>query len=271
MMTIASLIAGSFVWTVNFQIINDNQKLSSNNTLLLLQSDIWREHLNFGKWLLLGSIPNWLSKIAFIPLLGALLGLSQAGAFRALQNLILPVQQVLVAIGLFFLPWLSKSKEKKSAVFFQKSSKNITWISLSIVLVYVIPLILFGEEVLQWLYQNEYYQSVSFLLPLFVLVALLSSITQAWGTMFKAMEWTYGIFLSKLIGALVTLSISWVLVIYLGLLGAVIGLLLSVLTEVCVLFFIKNKFSGRLGEDEENTQPLPYFIDRRNNLRSSNF
>ncbi|GJM04923.1 MAG: hypothetical protein DHS20C09_09140 [marine bacterium B5-7] len=189
----------------------------------------------------MGAIPNWIGKVSYIPLIGAILGLQQAGAFRALQNLILPVQQTLIALGFFFLPWYSKNKQKNSQTFLQDNGKFLVWINIVFSIGYLFPLYFWGENILQGLYQHDYYNSFAHILPLFIIVALVGALNQALSTLLKAVEWPYGVFQARCVGAVVSVIVGWALITYFDVWGAAVGLLISSIAEVLVLFLVKNK------------------------------
>ncbi len=236
-----SLFAGILTWYINIKSLPRKNHLASNALDIIDQKNVYREHMRFGKWIVLGAIPNWIAKMAYIPLVGLLLGLPQAGAFRAVQNLILPVQQILIAMGSYLLPWLAKNKGSQSATFFREKEKSLIRLNALMVIGYLTPLFMFGKEILAWVYQNDYYSSFTPLLPIFGFVAIVAGFNQAWSTLIKAMEWSYGIFQARCIGAFVSVFVGWSFISYFGVAGAVVGLLVSSTLEVFVLLFVKNK------------------------------
>ncbi|GJL49364.1 hypothetical protein [Candidatus Nitrospira salsa] len=240
-MGISGAIAGLYLLYLNHSKIHESSDLALDLSSHASQWRIWIEHYVFGKWILMGAIPNWINKVSYIPLIGMLLGLPQAGAFRALQNLILPVQQTLVALGVFFLPWYSKNKQTKSQNFIKNNGKFLVLINAVFSIAYLLPLYYWGEDILQWLYQRDYYSSFAHIIPIFVVVALIGGLNQAWSTLLKAVEWSYGVFQARCFGAIMSVFGGWTLITYWGVGGAALGLLVSSVVEVLVLYFVKNK------------------------------
>jgi len=248
-MGISGAIAGSYLWSLNHRKIQENSDLVFDLSSQTSQWKIWIEHYVFGKWILMGAIPNWINKVSYIPLIGMLLGLPQAGAFRALQNLILPVQQTLVALGVFFLPWYSKNKQRKSPNFIKDNGKFLVLINAVFSIVYLVPLYFWGEDILQFLYQRDYYSSFAHIIPIFVVVALVGGLNQAWSTLLKAVEWSYGVFQARCFGAIISVFGGWTLITYWGIEGAALGLLISSIVEVLVLYLVKNKIFDNTKEE----------------------
>ena len=249
------VIAGAGVWSINFTCIErETPKVLTRQTFD--QRVVWREHIRFGKWIVLGAIPNWVTKMSYVPLIGLLLGLPQAGAFRAIQNLILPVQQILIAIGSFILPWLVKKKGEQSSELFMENGQSLTKANVFLVGCYLLPLFLFGEEILQWLYQSDYYGSFTYVIPILGLVAIVSGLNHAWSTLLKAMECSYGIFQARCLGAVISILVGWSLIDYLGIWGAALGLLISSIFEIFVLFFVRNKILGLHRQEKGEQESL---------------
>lgn len=71
---------------------------------LLDLKETWRLNWNFGRWLIGGTIANWVS-VEFYPVLTAgLISFAAAGAYRALQNLVAPIHLLLRATDTFLTP-----------------------------------------------------------------------------------------------------------------------------------------------------------------------
>ena len=72
-------------------------------------SETWKRNWNFGRFMLGASLSNWVS-VEFYPVLTAgLISFAAAGAYRAIQNLVQPVQLLLRAIDTFMTPRAAKT------------------------------------------------------------------------------------------------------------------------------------------------------------------
>src|SRR3972149_9107501 len=65
-----------------------------------------------GKWVVGSAFVHWLGDI-YTVLIGGLIGLPQAGALRAFQNIMAPLHQTLSGLGLVLQPWLSGQKASR--------------------------------------------------------------------------------------------------------------------------------------------------------------
>ena len=68
---------------------------------------VWQEHWQYGRWALAALTVNWIPGNVFYPLTAGFLGMSQAGAFRALMNLTFPVTHSASAFSLLLQPHLA--------------------------------------------------------------------------------------------------------------------------------------------------------------------
>jgi O-antigen/teichoic acid export membrane protein len=66
--------------------------------------ETWRTNWGFGRWVLGGTVANWIS-VEFYPILTAgMISFAAAGAYRALQNLVAPIHLLLRATDTFLTP-----------------------------------------------------------------------------------------------------------------------------------------------------------------------
>src|SRR5258708_33414339 len=69
--------------------------------------DVMGRHVEFGKWLAAIALFTWLSRDAYIVLAAGLIGPTQAGAVRAVTNLVAPLDQVETGPIVLVLPRVS--------------------------------------------------------------------------------------------------------------------------------------------------------------------
>lgn len=129
----------------------------------------WQRNWGFGRWLMGGTIANWVS-VEFYPVLTAgMISFAAAGAYRALQNLVAPIHALLRATDTFFTP-------RASRIFSQNGKKALI---RGLILVYAVtgaPIlsvlaaaILFPKQLLHLFYGSIYleYSAGMILLALF--------------------------------------------------------------------------------------------------------
>ena len=71
-------------------------------------TSLFSKHWIYGKWVVGSSFVHWAGTAGYVPLIGSLVGFSEAGALRAIQNLILPLQQILAGLANLWLPLNAK-------------------------------------------------------------------------------------------------------------------------------------------------------------------
>jgi O-antigen/teichoic acid export membrane protein len=115
------------------------------------------EHWSYGRWMIASSFIYWLSNFIYLPLIGTLLGLAESGAFRAMQNLFRPLQQIMIALGLLFLPWISRQLLAKGRNYFKKSLFRIFIINVLLSGGYFLFIVFFGQWMVNFFYdQNSF-------------------------------------------------------------------------------------------------------------------
>ena len=223
-----------------------NQSLPSSKFPL---QEIWRSHWGYGKWIVGAGMCHWVSQAAYTPLIGGIIGISQAGAFRAIQNLFLPVHQILSSLGLLFLPWLSKQSTFNGPKSIEKQSQKLTFLNISIVLGFFCILTLFGSKGIVVLYGQPYYLDFIWLVPYLGVLAFLAALIQSWGTNLRALKQSNTIFMSKLVRGLFVVVFGIFLIFGWGLTGVLVGMILAGLMEAIILFYYRYKikvFEGPL-------------------------
>ncbi|MCK4794486.1 MAG: hypothetical protein KAV87_62735 [Desulfobacteraceae bacterium] len=193
------------------------------------------ENLVYGRWLLASVIVFWLVNLVYIPLVGILIGLNLAGVMKAIQNLYLPVEQSLTAMGLLLLPWLSGNRKNRGDQIVLKIAGVVSLIASILALIYLLLMNLFGTFLLDALYNQPLYLAFAQLIPFIGVVAVLRAALFGFTLGVRAIEHSKATFYSYAAGAVASLSIGIFLVKTWGLPGAVGGQVLSILVSLIVL------------------------------------
>ena len=214
------------------------------------------KHWVYGKWAL-GESLMFAFGISLYPLLIAYFGgVTQAGQFRAIQIVFLPLTHVLIALSLMLLPWLTRSRIAADTHEFSYRAYLIIGLFFGISLCYVLPILGFGKEMITILYGNQEYLELSWLIPYLGLTALLTAVSTACMIVLRSVEKPQLIFLSTAVSTGVTLGIGVPLVATYGSIGLAGALVLStavgtVLLTWAIRSLIRKMNSAALG------YPLP--------------
>lgn len=198
----------------------------------------------YGRWIVLVSIVNRFVSDIYLPLVGIFAGLEAAGAFRALQNLMLPIEQVLTAIGLLLLPIVAERARTKSLIYVKKFSLKISILTVIGTFIYIIVIIIFARNIISLLYGNIYYIDFAWLIPYLGINTVITSSGIGIGIGLRALQKPESILWSALAGTSVTLSLGIFLVYILGIQGAAIGrLVASTMSFLTVFVCFKKHYS----------------------------
>ncbi len=232
-MALASMLVSMLLWRFIDTKRSDASLFHNNLSIKTIISEHWR----YGKWVVGSAFVNWLSSVVYLPFIAVLVGFEQAGAFRAMQNLTLPLERSLVGLGLLLLPWLSQQRVLHGEGYLKNKLFKILLINFSVANGYIIILILFGKYATAFLYGQTYANNFVWLLPYIGIAAVVNAIAIGLYTGFRAIERPDVIFWSQTAGALLTLTLGLYLVRNLKLYGAALGSILTI-TSITLVFFV---------------------------------
>jgi O-antigen/teichoic acid export membrane protein len=236
---LSSTITSIYYW------LRINHYHSLSQSKFTLMKNIIPAHWNYGKWVTGSAFVSWLSNLVLLPLIGMMIGLSQAGIFRAMQNTVTPLQQTLTAISLLFLPRLSARKY----TFPSNDSKSVKLMVagiLSIALIYVGLICIFNRQVVMFLYNQksdflQYYWLIYFL----GVYSMLDACGLGAGLILRASKKPQSIFFAQTGAAIVLISASLILIPNFLLKGAAIALVISsIISLVITMLFFRGYIKG---------------------------
>ncbi len=185
------------------------------------------KHWIYGKWAL-GESLMFAFGTSIYPLLIAYFGgVTQAGQFRAVQIVFLPLTHVLIALSLMLLPWLTRSRMAADTHKFSHRAYLIVGLFFGISICYVLPILGFGEDIVTILYGNQEYLELSWLMPYLGLTALLTTVSTACMIVLRSAEKPRLVFLSTTVSTGVTLGIGVPLMATYGSIGLAGAVVLS--------------------------------------------
>jgi O-antigen/teichoic acid export membrane protein len=197
-------------------------------------SEVW----DFGKWILVASVASWLTTMAYPSVIGFVLGLEQAGAFRAVQVLFLPLQQLLAAITLLILPWLSKQRSSHGDKYLMRFTLPVVGVVCIFSLLYCFLVAYFGEDLIYLLYKNAFYGEYSYLIVYLALASLLGVIPLVLGLTLRVLNRPKDILYSRGIAALFVVTVGFACIYIFRFQGVILSLVLGAGIEAIILVLI---------------------------------
>ncbi len=197
------------------------------------------EHFKYGRWVTGSHLITWISSSIYIVILPFFIGMEGTGAFRALLNFSLPVQHLVGALNLLFLPKSSKLYAEKQATRLDVVVSLYTIFVLGLTLTYWLFLAMFGDILVKLIYNGKYLEYAN-LLWLIGLLPFLSTISLPRSCVLRAMKRPDKVFLSHCIAAAFTI-VGVICVVFFGIKGAILGLLVSSAANCLCIFYWYNK------------------------------
>lgn len=214
-----------------------NRSFKAGHVKFRFLKEIILPHWNYGRWVTGSAFVSWLGSNVLVPLIGISIGLSHAGIFRAIQNTILPLQQVLVAVVLLFLPRLSGML----LIAQRKSVKKISYVMVSGITItaflYVCFLSAFPRQIIEILYVRKEYQDFYWLVYYLGGFAILDAMGIGTALVLRAAEKPYAIFWSQTGAAITLIPITILLIRNYGIQGAAIALVISGVIALIILIW----------------------------------
>lgn len=196
--------------------------------------DVW----DFGKWILIAYIASWLTTMVYPPLIGLLMGLEEAGAFRAVQVLFLPLQQVLASVTLLILPWLSRQKAIRGEARMIRFTLVMVGAVFMVALLYCVVITYFNADLILWMYRSTFYGSYSYLVIYFAIASLIGVVPLVLGLALRVLNRPKAILWSKGIAAIFVVASGFAAIHYYQFQGIVFSLVAGALVDAVILILI---------------------------------
>ncbi len=195
-----------------------------------------RTNWRFGRWIIGGTLANWLS-VEFYPVLTAgMISFAAAGAYRALQNLVAPIHLLLRAVDTYLTPRAANDYQVNGEPALRRSLRLVyTLIGFPILLALVLAVFL-RAPLLELLYGDTYlpYQNGVILMALFYAFWFAYWPLQAG---FKAMQNSRPIFLANLAAIAAMLTLGMAMIRRWGVYGTIAGQALNAAIVAGLLWF----------------------------------
>jgi O-antigen/teichoic acid export membrane protein len=197
--------------------------------------DTWELNWKFGRWLLGGTLTNWVA-VEFYPVMTAgLISFAAAGAYRALQNLVAPVHILLRAIDTFLTPRTANLYEKNGQRALTHTLRRIYLAAGIPIMGILLGAILFSEQLLQLVYGNTY---VDFSDGVTLMALFYGLLFAYWPlqSIFKAAQQSRPIFVANVLAIISMFSFGIWAIINWGVYGTITGQALNALVINLVLW-----------------------------------
>jgi O-antigen/teichoic acid export membrane protein len=209
--------------------------------------ETWVQNWVFGRWILGGTITNWVA-VEFYPILTAgLISFAAAGAYRALQNLVGPVHMLLRAIDTFLTPRAANLYTKGGISALTRTLRSI-YLAVGIpIFGILIFAIIFSEQLLQLIYGDTYtaYKDGVVLMAVFYLLLFAYWPLQS---IFKAAQNSRPIFIANVLAIISMFTVGVLAILNWGVYGTIAGQALNALVINMVLWgvWISMRRTGRV-------------------------
>jgi O-antigen/teichoic acid export membrane protein len=197
--------------------------------------ETWRKNWDFGRWILGGTLANWVS-VEFYPVLTAgMISFAAAGAYRALQNLVAPIHMLLRATDTFLTPRAARlySTSGRKALI---HNLRLTYLMAGIpILCFLSIAILFPIPLLRLLYGETYVPYSSGM----VLMAVFYALWYAYWplqTALKAARLSRPIFIANLAATMAMFTVGIWMIYQFGVYGTIAGQALNALIVGLILW-----------------------------------
>ncbi len=198
----------------------------ARNALSLKET--WKLNWNFGRWLIGGTIANWVA-VEFYPVLTAgLISFAAAGAYRALQNLVAPIHLLLRATDTFLTPRAADLYEKNGQRALARTLRQV-YFAVGVPVLGVLGLaMLFPEPILRLFYSDAYlaYSDGVVLMAVFYALWFVYWPLQ---TAFKAARLSRPIFTANLLAIVSMFTLGILAILRWGVYGTLAGQALNAL------------------------------------------
>lgn len=204
--------------------------------------DVWQRNWRFGSFIIGASIANWVCVEAYPIITAGMISFAAAGAYRAVQNLVQPVQLLLRAINTFFTPRAAHKYEEGGIQGIARMLKRAYLATCLPVLGLLTVGVIFSKQILFLLYGEtylEYSNAVILLAVFYALWYLYGPIQNA----LEAIRHSQPIFIANMTAIVAMFTIGLWFIHTWGVNGTIAGQALNALVVTIVLWISWKKLA----------------------------
>ncbi len=213
----------------------------NKNAVSPFYGELLKKHYHFSSWLLGTSILQWFSGNFFLIAAASTLGTTAVGAVRMGQNI----------VGLCHILFLAMENivpAEAAQLFLQKNSRALGQYLLNIglkigaiVLIILLAMAIAAPNLIHWIYGANFV-SYSYVVWGYCLLYIFVYLGYPIRYFFRTIQFTKPIFVAYCFGTLFSLALAFPIVNTWGIVGLLVGLILSqILTLVVYAYFLRNK------------------------------
>jgi O-antigen/teichoic acid export membrane protein len=210
---------------------------SSSRSFTEIEPAYWAEHWKYARWVFVTALVFQFTTQAYYWLAAGLLNVREVANLRALYNVVALIDQGFIALTLLVLPALASRYASGRRQEFLSLVKRYATGAFATTALFVIGVRIVGRPVMHLLYAGKF-DDVSSLLYALAFVPLIMGLGNAINAGLKGMEKPKAVFYGYLASGGSTLFIGIPLILYLGLWGAVFGILVSAAVYTTVLGYM---------------------------------
>jgi O-antigen/teichoic acid export membrane protein len=186
----------------------------------------WGEHWKYSKWVFSTAFVFQLTSQGYYWIVAGFLSLKEVAGLRAMQMLVVPIDQVFIASSYLVVPALAARYASNRMGNFLSFSKRYGMAVVSATALFALAVRLVGKPLMHWLYAGKFDDLVP-VLYILAFLPLVMGIGNVMASGLNAAEKPKLVFYAFLCSGTATLLGGIPLVLRFGLMGAVYGLLLS--------------------------------------------
>jgi O-antigen/teichoic acid export membrane protein len=202
---------------------------------------LFEDHWRYGRWAMATGALIWATGEGYNLLVAVWGGLEASASMRALWNPIMPMVQIVAALGVLLLPAFAQARGQGGF------GSLIRFMLVPFVLgpvLYWLALGMLHQPIVAWLYSGQYAEYAD-LLWLMGLIPILSGVIAVIGGSLRALESPDRVFFAYALSTVVTVSVGAGFTFFWGVTGAVVGLLISYGTTATTMLFLYWRFRGQ--------------------------
>jgi O-antigen/teichoic acid export membrane protein len=239
-MGIASLLS-----SITIMGIGSRWLVKYRHEALLPWNLILRDHWNFGKWILATAVLSVAVGQIQTFFLAGLLNLEAAGAFRAMQNFMLPIAQAVTAIAILGLPALAYDYGRGDLRSLRQKGLFITITLTGIAITYEILIWALAAPMERWFYGGKY-ASYAWLIPLLGLIPVFTAMATGLSLILRAIQKPQVYLITGIVSSVTGLFSALMLTSSLGVSGAALSLVLTYFSGLAITLYLYNRWFQRI-------------------------
>jgi O-antigen/teichoic acid export membrane protein len=195
------------------------------------------DHWRYGRWSATAVPIIWVPSNIYQAALPIWAGLEGAAAFGVITIFIMPILHIFQAVSLLLFPVLAQQANSTDASHFYLTVHRALKVLVTAGVIYFLFLLICGEWLLKFLYEGKY-QNYAYMLPIVGVFPFPYTIPFVLGTALRVMQNLRQIVWCYAISSAVTLTCGLLLIRSFGVLGGVIGCVISTATtSICMALF----------------------------------